>query len=86
LFPVSVICEPVNECDDERLGPDFAGKGEHAAMKGAAISALIGGVAAEAARGKFANGAVSAGFGYLFNELMHSGYGGGDNDRRDRAG
>ncbi len=28
---------------------------------------------------------VSA-FEYLFNELMHSGYGGSDSDRRNRAG
>lgn len=36
-----------------------------------AYSALVGGITAEASGGKFEHGAVTATYGYLFNELMH---------------
>jgi RHS repeat-associated protein len=42
---------------------------------GAITSAMIGGTASVLGGGKFANGAVTAAAGYLFNELLHSGPG-----------
>jgi hypothetical protein len=39
---------------------------------GTVASAVVGGVASVAGGGKFANGAVTAAFGYLFNEMNHS--------------
>ena len=50
------------------------------------ISAMVGGTASVAGGGKFETGAISAAMGYLFNELMHSGYGGTDDERLRRAG
>jgi RHS repeat-associated protein len=38
---------------------------------GTAISATIGGLASVAGGGKFANGAMTAAFGYLFNQVVH---------------
>jgi hypothetical protein len=40
---------------------------------GLVISSVAGGLASVAGGGKFANGAVTAGFGYLFNATMHLG-------------
>jgi RHS repeat-associated protein len=37
-------------------------------------AAIAGGVAAQLSGGSFKNGALTAAFGYLFNELMHGGY------------
>ncbi|WP_419614671.1 hypothetical protein, partial [Thiolapillus sp.] len=39
---------------------------------GAAASAIIGGTASTLSGGKFANGALSGAFGYLFNQWAHS--------------
>ncbi len=39
---------------------------------GAAASAIIGGTASTLSGGKFANGALSGAFGYLFNQAAHS--------------
>jgi hypothetical protein len=39
---------------------------------GLAGTAVVGGTASVLGGGKFANGALTASFGYLFNELMHS--------------
>lgn len=47
---------------------------------------VAGGTTSAIGGGRFANGALSAAYGYLFNELMHSGYGGSEADRRGRAG
>jgi hypothetical protein len=41
---------------------------------GTAISATIGGLASVAGGGKFANGAVTGAFGYLFNSVTHHQY------------
>ncbi len=38
------------------------------------VGATAGGIAAELGGGKFLNGAVTAGFVYLFNEGMHKNY------------
>jgi len=40
---------------------------------GTALSATVGGLASVAGGGKFANGAVTGAFGYLFNAVMHAG-------------
>jgi hypothetical protein len=40
---------------------------------GAGLSGAIGGFASVAGGGKFADGAVTAAFGYLFNQLAHQG-------------
>lgn len=40
-------------------------------VAGTVVSAVIGGTAAELGGGKFANGAVTGAFGYLFNQLAH---------------
>jgi hypothetical protein len=41
---------------------------------GTVASAVVGGVASVAAGGKFANGAITAAFGYLFNQAMKHTY------------
>jgi RHS repeat-associated protein len=41
---------------------------------GTVASAVVGGLASVAAGGKFANGAVTAAFGYLFNQAARAGY------------
>jgi RHS repeat-associated protein len=41
-------------------------------IAGALASAIVGGTAAELGGGKFANGAVTGAFGYIFNRLAHS--------------
>ncbi len=51
-----------------------------------ALHAAAGGLASMAGGGNFAQGAQSAAYAYLFNELMHSGYGGSSRDRLRRAG
>lgn len=45
--------------------------GQINAVAGTVVSAVIGGTAAELGGGKFANGAVTGAFGYLFNCLSH---------------
>jgi RHS repeat-associated protein len=51
-------------------GPLIGGPGGFSAEKLVAKS-ILGGVAAVAGGGKFENGAVTAAFGYLFNEVLH---------------
>jgi hypothetical protein len=52
-------------------------------LEGSAVSGVVGGLASVAGGGKFADGAVTAAFGYLFNDSDHpnnqltSGWGGG---------
>jgi RHS repeat-associated protein len=53
---------------------------------GVISAAIVGGTASVLGGGQFANGAVTAAMGYLFNELMHSGWGGSARDRSRRAG
>ena len=48
--------------------------------------AVVGGTASELGGGKFSNGALTGAFSYLFNELMHSGWGGSDRERMARSG
>ncbi len=45
-----------------------------------AINATLGGVASELGGGKFANGAITSAFGYLYNKLYHDNYGYHDTD------
>lgn len=44
-------------------------------LGGLIASAVVGGTASVLGGGKFENGATTAAYGYLFNELMHSGHG-----------
>jgi hypothetical protein len=50
------------------------------------VRAAIGGLASVAGGGKFGNGAVTAAFGYLFNELSHEGEYGGSPQGQGSAG
>jgi hypothetical protein len=49
-----------------------------------AYVAIVGGTTSVIAGGKFENGAQTAAFGYLFNELMHGGYRNGPDDADTR--
>jgi len=57
-----------------------------ARVEGTLINMVIGGTASALGGGRFANGAQTGAFSYLFNELLHSGYGGTEEDRRARSG
>jgi hypothetical protein len=41
-------------------------------LEGSAFSGVVGGLASVAGGGKFADGAVTAAFGYLFNAAVHA--------------
>lgn len=49
------------------------GKNLSGVIVGTVVSAVVGGTAAELGGGKFANGAVTGAFGYLFNQVATSG-------------
>src|SRR5262249_62120463 len=55
--------------------PSFAGRCiKDIGLEGKLVAnTVIGGAASVAAGGKFENGAITAAFGYLFNETMHVG-------------
>jgi RHS repeat-associated protein len=78
-FASSLISSP-----DTTYGNPYENVGD--LVVNTAIQAGVGGLAAVAGGGKFAQGARSAAFAYLFNELMHSGWGGNAEDRLRRAG
>lgn len=69
-------------------GPNFSQSSDPFVRVGAgtAWAAMAGGIGAELGGGKFANGAQTGAMGYLFNELMHSGWGGTDKQRLQLSG
>jgi hypothetical protein len=57
----------------DAAAPLVGGIAQGNALIGGALSGGIGGLASVAGGGKFADGAVTGAFGYLFNEFAHSG-------------